>query len=201
MPNWHAHPLRAERVALALARRAPFGAWDPSTSHRLPPLPFKTIEGRKKAGFGTLESFRGRCYVCGQHVYKGGRFRPSKPGEKPGRGNWHACCLAAYMLWTNHRSALNFIEPRCACCKTPGFNAAEFQADHKVPLYRVVRDYWAMPWYDRLAYWGLTNLQALCELCHKRKNKREARDRRGKQTRPVNYQFTMTPLLARARAA
>jgi 5-methylcytosine-specific restriction endonuclease McrA len=182
MVDWNASPLRAERVAIALAKRSPFLGWDdPASSHRRPPLPFKTQQGRKRAG---LESFRGRCYVCGQPVYPGGRFR----GERSGRGTWHACCFAAYTVWVNYRSALRFLDPGCASC---GRRGCILQADHKIPLYRVSRDHWAIPWYERLRFWGLSNIQALCIRCHKRKSKQEARDRRGKPTRPPQPQLSL----------
>ena len=99
---WRHHPVRADKLARALARqgRAPDAwAWPPleakkpgaPESFRRPPAPFRDRAYARGPGI---------CCVCGQPVFRYG-WHCDLWREGPNRrAGWHACCVAAWDLWT-----------------------------------------------------------------------------------------------------
>jgi hypothetical protein len=64
------------------------------------------------------------------------------------------------------------------CGQTGGRLWKDAEVDHRVPLYRVWKEYRDVPWPKLLAYWGLPNLQVINRDVHIAKCAIEARDRR-----------------------
>ena len=167
----------AEAVTRVLCRRS--SAMDGYVWHatgRKPPLPF-----------WEAASEPGRCRVCGQPIYGGGSFR-SFAGERSKRLTWHSICTTAYFLWTKPGDYAEALILRqnglCALTGVPiGPPALEFvkavEVDHEIPIYRVRRDMHAMPWFELLRYWGLSNLRAITPAAHTAKSASEARERAG----------------------
>lgn len=167
----------AEAVTRVLCRRS--GAMDGYVWHatgRRPPLPF-----------WEAASEPGRCRVCGQLIYGGGSFR-SFAGDRSKRLTWHTVCTSAYFLWTkpgDYAGAL--IWRQGGVCPISGDvlgpPAREYvlscEVDHEVPIYRVRRDMQAMPWFELLRFWGLSNLRAITSAAHADKSAREAKERAG----------------------
>jgi hypothetical protein len=178
---WRAHPIRADRLARALAARtgAPSGwAWTVSGSRelgptfRFPPAPYR--EASFKQG-------PGRCCVCGQPVYRFGWH-----ADLWGRGlnlnsEWHAACVAAWRLWTAPRTHLQLLKKlqlrRCA--ETGKRIAADAEVDHRIPLHRVWHERSNHEWPLMLAFWGVPNLQVINREAHAAKCLAEAQARRG----------------------
>jgi hypothetical protein len=185
---WLAHPIRADRLARAMARRsgAPDGwiwrlrleAGDGlPASFRTPPLPFR--EAALTGGPGT-------CCVCGGRVFRYGWHRDLWGDGRPNaRANWHAACVSAWKLWTAphvHDRLLKRLQGyRCAMTRRRLLRDAE--VDHAVPLFRVWRDRRDTAWPDLLAYWGLPNLQVITREAHLAKCASEARERARLRTR------------------
>ena len=96
---WRAHPVRADRLARALAARsgAPTGwTWrlgdEPglAASFRSPPAPYREAAFARGGG---------ACCVCGQPVYRFG-WHADLWGVGPNRNaGWHAACVIAWRLW------------------------------------------------------------------------------------------------------
>ena len=178
---WRAHPVRADRLARALARRtgAPEGwTWRLSAapedglrrSFRAPPAPFREISSVRP----------GWCCICGQPVFRFGWHRDLwGEGEPNRRANWHACCVAAWKFWvapSDQARLLRRLQGR-TCPATGKRLLKTAQIDHRVPLFRVWRDHRHLPWPDLLAFWGLPNLQAINRAAHVEKCAREAGER------------------------
>ena len=97
---WRAHPLRADRLARALAARSgqPDGwTWQlgkaqsgmPAT-FRIPPAPYREKAFARGPGF---------CCVCGQRVYHFG-WHVDLWGKGPNkRATWHGACVIAWQFW------------------------------------------------------------------------------------------------------
>lgn len=173
---WREHPLRADRLARALAARsgAPEGwEWRPSgpATFRAPPAPYREKAFARGPGF---------CCVCGQKVYRFGWHVDLWGGAGGGRSAvWHACCVAAWKLWTSprdHVKALRRLQGR-ACPHTGKRLLRTGEVDHRKPLYLVWRDERATPWPRLLAYWGAPNLQVINRDGHLSKCQDEARER------------------------
>jgi hypothetical protein len=179
---WRNHPIRADRLARALAARsgAPKGwVWrgggasssDSALRFRAPPAPFRE------------EAFAlgpGHCCVCGQPVYRLGWHRDLWGEGTPNRrAAWHSACVTAWALWTAPVGSLRFLKTaqkrRCALTGKRLLRTAE--VDHRVPLYRVWRDHRETPWPDLLSYWGWPNLQVINRPAHVDKSAREAGER------------------------
>lgn len=184
---WRAHPLRADRLARALAAKsgAPEGwTWriaDTGTkrpdrarglpaSFRTPPAPYREPEHAPGGG---------RCCVCGQPVYRFGWHVDLWERGANRNAEWHAACVVAWQLWTaptEHVVLLRKLQQRrCAARGKRLWRTAEI--DHKVPLFEVWRDRRDTPWPDLLAYWGLPNLQVINRDVHVEKCAHEARGR------------------------
>jgi hypothetical protein len=160
---WRAHPLRADRLARALAARTgpPFGwTWRISQSRKTGlPASFRTSLG---PGF---------CCVCGQPVYRLGWHTDLWDAGPNKNAVWHCACVVAWQFWNaSHGEAalLRRLQGR-RCGQT---------VDHRVPLFRVWSEYRDLPWPKLLDFWGLLNLQVINRDAHAAKCAIEARDRR-----------------------
>jgi hypothetical protein len=171
---WRAHPIRAERLARALAARSgtPDGwTWRAGdASFRLPPLPYRLPKA---------ECVPGRCVVCGQPVYALGWHCVRTGAEAPGRAAWHSACVVAWKFWTapaDHRKILSKLQGRrCALSGSRLLRTAE--VDHRVPLFLVWREHRDRPWPELLSFWGRPNLQVVNREAHGEKCVDETRGR------------------------
>lgn len=179
---WAAHPLRADRLARALAGRSAAPetwTWQLSKeaaegvprSFRVPPAPFR------EAAFARGP---GHCRVCGQPVYRFGWHRDLwGDGRLNRRAGWHACCVAAWKFWTapnQHVRLLSKLQRR-RCVDTDARLLKGAEVDHRVPLHRVWRDHRDEPWPTLLRFWGRPNLRVVNRSAHASKSAREARNR------------------------
>ena len=179
---WLAHPLRADRLARALAAgsgapeawswrlREEAGDGRPA-AFRTPPLPYREPRFARGAG---------HCCVCGGAVFRYGWHRDLWGDARPNpRATWHAACVAAWKFWNaphaHDRLLKRLQRQRCALTRRRLLRDAE--VDHHVPLFRVWRDRRDTPWPDLLGYWGLPNLQVITREAHVEKCAREAKDR------------------------
>jgi hypothetical protein len=182
---WRVHPLRADRLARALAGRsgAPAG-WNWSlgadgangaaTSFRMPPAPYR--DARFSRG-------PGHCCVCGQPVYRLG-WHCDLWGRGPnGNAEWHACCVIAWRLWNAPSDFSQVLKRRqsrrCAQSGARLWKTAE--VDHQVPLFQVWQEHRDTAWPALLAYWGVPNLQVINRDAHVAKCAREAQYRGQRQ--------------------
>ena len=179
---WRAHPLRADYLTRALAARsgAPEGwAWrldgaranGRATTFRAPPAPY-----REKA----FARGPGHCCLCGQPVFRFGWHADLwGDGQVNKRAAWHACCVAAWKLWTapaaHERHLRRRQKRRCGASGERLLKNAD--VDHRTPLFRVWREHRATPWPALLAYWGAANLQVVNRPAHVEKCAREAVER------------------------
>src|SRR5436190_12233185 len=99
---WRAHPLRADRLARALAAKsgAPAGwTWqlgkgrvsDLPKSFRLPPAPYRERAHARGGGF---------CCVCGQPVYRLGWHVDLWDAGPNKNAVWHCACVVASQFWS-----------------------------------------------------------------------------------------------------
>ena len=193
---WRAHPLRADRLARALARRsgAPSGwCWQigphgAAASFRTPPLPFRSADNRAGPG---------RCVVCGQPVFRFGWHAQLTSEAAPNqRAEWHACCVVAWRFWTapaNHRKLLSKVQRR-TCALSGGRLLRSAEVDHRVPLFQVWREHRDRTWPELLAFWGLPNLQVVNSAAHHGKSSSEARSIRSRASADAGE--TSPPALA-----
>lgn len=175
---WRAHPLRADRLARALASSsgAPEGwTWrldtverGRRTSFRAPPAPYREPDHARGPG---------HCCVCGQPVFRFGWHRDLwGEGAVNRRASWHSACVVAWQFWgdpTGQAQALKRLQARR--CRESGrrlLRTAEI--DHRVPLHEVWRDHRDKPWPELLAYWGQPNLQVINAEAHRVKCAAEA---------------------------
>jgi hypothetical protein len=177
---WRVHPIRADRLARALAAKtgAPSGwAWTVSGSgehgptFRFPPAPYR--EALFKLGPGC-------CCICGQPVYRFGWHRDLW-GRGPNRNvEWHASCIAAWRLWTAPRTQLQLLKrlQLRRCPETGKRLITGAEVDHRIPLHRVWYERRGDEWPSLLAFWGLPNLQVINRDAHAAKSLAEAQARR-----------------------
>jgi hypothetical protein len=177
---WRAHPLRADRLARALARRSgapPGWRWESAeTSLRAPPAPYREAAFNRGPG---------HCCVCGQPVFRFGWHRQLSPNEAPnGRARWHAACVAAWKFWSAPSDQVRLLKRvqkrRCAESGARLLRGAE--VDHRVPLFLVRREHRGLPWPDLLAFWGAPNLQVVNRGAHIQMCAVEAADRARSRT-------------------
>jgi len=176
---WRHHPLRADRLARALAARsgAPEGwHWrlggEPTSglpaSFRVPPAPY-----REKA----FARGPGHCCVCGQPVYRLGWHRDLWGDAKPNRNaTWHAACVVAWQFWnapSDHLKVLKLRQGR-KCSVTGRRLLRTAEVDHGTPLFAVWSTHRTRAWPDLLAFWGAPNLQVLNRTAHVEKCSQEA---------------------------
>lgn len=179
---WRAHPLRADRLARALARRsgAPTGwMWRLGDNRksglpvtfRTPPAPYRERGFARRAGF---------CCVCGQPVYRFGWHADLWNSGPNKNASWHCACVIAWQFWnapSNEVRILRRLQTR-RCAETGGRLWKTAEIDHRVPLFRVWSERRDTPWPELLDYWGLPNLQVINRDAHAAKCATEARDRR-----------------------
>jgi len=179
---WRAHPVRADRLARALAARSgtPAGwTWRlgserrdglPST-FRMPPTPHREPTYARGPGF---------CCVCGQPVYRLG-WHVDLWGRGANRNAaWHAACVVAWDFWTgpsDYARVLRRLQGR-RCAETGGRLWKTAEVDHRMPLFRVWREHRDMPWPALLGFWGVSNLQVINREVHVAKCAAEADSRR-----------------------
>jgi hypothetical protein len=178
---WRAHPLRAERLARALARRsgAPEGwTWRlaqrrndglPAT-FRSPPAPYRERRYALGPGF---------CCVCGQPAYRFGWHADLWDAGPNKNAKWHCACVIAWQFWnapSGEARLLRRLQAR-RCAQSGGRLWKRAEIDHRVPLFRVWSDRRDTPWPALLDYWGLPNLQVINRDVHVVKCADEARER------------------------
>jgi hypothetical protein len=179
---WRAHPLRADRLARALAARSgtPMGwTWrikspadsDLPPSFRAPPAPYRETAFGRGPGF---------CCVCGQPVYRLG-WHEDLWDRGPNRNAvWHTACVTAWRLWnapSDYAKLLRRLQRRrCATSGARLWKTAE--VDHRVPLFKVWREHRETEWPALLGFWGLPNLQVINRDQHAEKCAAEANTRR-----------------------
>ena len=182
---WRAHPVRADRLARALAARSgtPAGwtwrlgsdrASGLAASFRAPPAPY-----RERA----FSRGPGHCCVCGQPVYRlGWHVDLWARGENRNAG-WHTACVIAWRLWnapSDYGGPLKRLQNRrCAQSGKRLWKTAE--VDHRVPLFRVWGEHRETAWPALLAFWGAPNLQVINRDVHAAKCALEAGYRGARQ--------------------
>jgi len=196
---WRAHPVRADRLSRALARRSgapPGWTWlleadpgappdrrllqahearQPPASFRIPPAPYR--EERHARGAGS-------CCICGQPVYRLGWHVDLWHCGSNRNAFWHAACVVAWDFWTgpsDYARVLRRLQRR-RCAQTGGRLWKTAEVDHRVPLFRVWREHRFMPWPSLLDFWGLPNLQVINRDAHVGKCAAEAQFRRAMVT-------------------
>ena len=175
---WRSHPLRAERLARALARVSgtPEGwVWrlevlpeGRSVSFRTPPAPYR------EAAFSRGP---GHCCVCGQPVFRFGWHRDLWGDGKPNtRASWHTACVIAWQFWCAPVAEAKLLRrAQGRRCKVTGTRLLKTsEVDHREPLFRVWRERRGQAWPDLLAFWGLPNLQVVNRAAHVAKCGEEA---------------------------
>jgi hypothetical protein len=186
---WRHHPLRADRLARALAAESgtPDGwAWRLGTdkasglalSFRMPPTPFREAPYAKGPG---------HCCICGQPVYRLGWHCDLWQDGKPNRNaTWHACCVVAWQLWTAPTEHLKILKRRQAHrCRTTGKRLLKTsEVDHRTPLFSVWEDRRDRPWPELLGFWGTPNLQVINRSAHVEKCSQEAGQRARRRALP-----------------
>ena len=178
---WRAHPLRADRLARALAgRTGPLIGWTwrlsqsrkdgLPTTFRTPPAPYREQAYRLGPGF---------CCICGQPVYRLGWHKDLWHAGRNKRANWHCACVIAWQFWNapNSEAALLRRLQRRRCGQTGGRLWRDAEVDHRVALFRVWHDHRNEGWPKLLSYWGLPNLQVINREAHVAKCAIEARYR------------------------
>ena len=179
---WRAHPIRADRLARALAGRSgpPKGwTWRISNkrkdglpaSFRMPPAPYREPAYTLGPGF---------CCLCGQAIYRLG-WHQDLWGTGPNKNaGWHCACVVAWQFWNapaGEAPILRRLQTR-RCGQTGGRLWKSAEVDHRTPLFRVWSEYRDTPWPKLLDFWGLPNLQIINRDVHAAKCAVEARDRR-----------------------
>lgn len=171
---WRHHPVRADRLARALAALsgAPAGwTWRTETRNpsygvpgfRLPPAPFR----KKRYAKGP-----GHCCVCGQPVFRFGWHRDLWRDGRPNRNaSWHACCVAAWQLWKAPSDHVRYLRrlQKHRCAITGARLGKDAEVDHRVPLFEIWRRAARArtdAWPGLLAYWGVPNLQVVNRSAH-----------------------------------
>ena len=142
---WRAHPIRADRLARALATRsgAPDGwVWRlgddrrnglPAT-FRTAPAPYRERAYARGPGF---------CCVCGQPVYRFGWHVDLWDAGANKNAVWHCACVVAWQFWnapSGEARLLRRLQAR-RCGETGGRLWKSAEVDHRVPLFRVWSEY------------------------------------------------------------
>jgi hypothetical protein len=178
---WRAHPIRADRLARALAARsrAPEGwTWQLGhgrknglpTTFRTPPAPYR--ERAYTRGVGS-------CCVCGQPVYRFGWHADLWNAGANKNAQWHCACVIAWEFWnapSGETPLLRRLQAR-RCGQTGKRLWRSAEIDHRIPLFRVWNEYRDTPWPKLLEFWGLPNLQVINRDAHAAKSALEARAR------------------------
>jgi hypothetical protein len=179
---WHARPLRADRLARALAARsgAPEGwSWTLDVDRRdrlpvhfrTPPAPYREHAFSRGAGY---------CCMCGQPVYRYGWHRDLWQDGKPRlRATWHQACVKAWKLWTAPHQYAPLLRrtQRLRCAATGKRLLRTSHVDHRVPLSVVWLEHRTTAWPEILRFWGPENLQVLNREAHIAKSAGETKAR------------------------
>ncbi len=179
---WRAHPVRADRLARALAARsgAPAGwKWQLGSNRktglpitfRTPPAPYRERPYHRGAGF---------CCACGQPVYRFGWHVDLWSAGPNKNANWHCACVIAWEVWNTPSGVAPLLRRLQArrCAQTGGRLWKNAEVDHRIPLFGVWNEYQDVPWPKLLDFWGLPNLQVINRDAHAAKSALEARGRR-----------------------
>ena len=182
---WRAHPVRADRLARALAARsgAPQGwTWrlaagrksDLPATFRMPAAPYREKAFHRGPGF---------CCVCGQPVYGFGWHADLWDAGPNRRAQWHTACVVAWKLWTSPTEYIRLLRriQRARCAQTGKRLWKTAEVDHRVPLFQVWRERRETPWPELLGFWGLPNLQVINRDIHALKCADEASYRRSRR--------------------
>jgi hypothetical protein len=175
---WHVHPVRADRLARALAAKsgAPDGwTWrlgseaegGLAATFRAPPAPYREA---------IFSRGPGHCCVCGQPVYRFGWHADLWDAGPNRNAAWHTACVAAWKFWnapSDQARLLKRLQAR-RCAESGGRLWKTAEVDHRVPLFRVWREHRDMPWPSLLGFWGLPNLQVINREVHASKCAAEA---------------------------
>jgi hypothetical protein len=178
---WRTHPLRADRLARALAARsdAPDGwRWQLGndrqsglpTTFRIPPAPYREPAHAKGPGF---------CCVCGQPVFRFGWHADLWDRGLNKNASWHGACVVAWQFWnapSGQAKLLRRLQGR-RCRESDRRLLKTSEVDHRVPLVQVWRQQRDTRWPELLGYWGLPNLQVINREVHVAKCATEARGR------------------------
>ena len=179
---WRSHPLRAERLARALAARSgtPEGwTWrlkerpQGRSARELPraarPVPRK--------GFRAWPGFLLRLRPAGLSP----RLARDLWDRGPNRNaTWHTACVTAWRLWnapSDYAKLIRRLQGR-RCAQTGARLWKTSEVDHRVPLFRVWKEHRGMDWPALLGFWGLPNLQIINRDAHVEKCAAEATSRR-----------------------
>ena len=127
------------------------------------------------------------------------------PGASWGAGPnkkavWHCACVIAWQFWnapSGEAVLLRRLQAR-RCGQTGRRLWKSAEVDHRVPLFRVWREYRDLPWPKLLDFWGLRNLQVINRDVHVAKCANEARDRRAAPS-PEAEQADREPAVAHVR--
>jgi hypothetical protein len=185
---WRAHPIRADRLARALAARsgAPAGwTWrlvagrenGLAESFRAPPAPYREQEFSRGPGF---------CCVCGQPVYRLGWHADLWRKGQNRNAQWHTACVVAWRFWnapSDQARMLKKLQNR-RCVQSGGRLWKTAEVDHRVPLFRVWREHRETAWPMLLGFWGVPNLQVINRDIHAAKCAAEAGYRGRSQSAP-----------------
>jgi hypothetical protein len=188
---WRAHPLRADRLARALAAKS--GAPETWTwcladkrkrglpaTFRIPPAPYRETKYARGPGF---------CCVCGQPVFRFGWHVDLWDGGPNRNATWHCACVIAWKFWnapSGEAPLLRRLQAR-RCAERGGRLWKSAEIDHRVPLFQVWSEHRDTPWPALLAFWGLPNLQAINRDAHVAKCASEARDRGVARARNLSF--------------
>lgn len=176
---WRAHPVRADRLARALAEKSgtPNGwTWrlgseqGLASTFRSPPVPYREPAFSRGPGF---------CCVCGQPVYRFGWHADLWDAGPNRNAAWHTACVVAWKFWnapSDQARILKRLQGR-RCAETGGRLWKTAEVDHRVPLFRVWREHRDRPWQTLLGFWGVPNLQVINRDAHAAKCASEARSR------------------------
>jgi len=179
---WRAHPLRADRLARAMAatsgtpdgwtwRLKSDGGAELPASFRAPPAPYREEKFSRGPGY---------CCVCGQPVYRLGWHVDLWDRGPNKNAVWHTACVVAWQLWnapSDHAKLLRKLQGRrCATSGARLWKTSE--VDHRTPLFRVWREHRDLAWPQLLDFWGQPNLQVINRDAHVEKSAEEAATRR-----------------------
>jgi hypothetical protein len=195
---WRVHPVRADRLARALAAKtgAPAGwtwrlasgrAKDLPATFRAPAAPYREKKHHLGPGF---------CCVCGQPVFAFGWHLDLWERGPNRKAQWHTACVTAWRLWnapSDFVKVLRRVQQR-RCAQTGGRLWRTAEVDHRVPLFRVWREHRDTPWPRLLDYWGLPNLQMINRDVHVEKCADEASWRREQATSVIASEAKRSPV-------
>jgi hypothetical protein len=183
---WRAHPLRAERLARALAARTgPPTGWTWRMSQNPQNRPTSNISRATSSVPRAGIQLRRRLLLCVRSTRLQARLAQGSWDTGPNKNAvWHCACVVAWQFWNapnGETPVLRRLQGR-RCGQTGGRLWKDAEVDHRVPLFRVWRDHRNEGWPNLLSYWGLPNLQLINRKVHVEKCAIEARYRASSDT-------------------